>query len=219
MIKVLVLLLTSLLNGDSDALTWNFEQDAPGARPAGFLFEQTGKTPPGQWEVVDDGGARVLAQIDRSRDPARYALAVVDDSKLRDVKVSVRIKIAAGDPEQAGGVAWRFQNAENYLAASLDVASRDLRLYRFVDGNRVQFAVEENLDVAPDRWYTLRVEHCGHKIKVYLDDEALLVERDRHFRRSGKIGLWTKSDAVVYFDDLEASRIVHPPRQPKAGAP
>jgi hypothetical protein len=80
MIKVLVLLLTSLLNGDSDALTWNFEQDAPGAKPAGFLFEQTGKTPPGQWEIVDDGGARVLAQIDRSRDPARYALAVVDDS-------------------------------------------------------------------------------------------------------------------------------------------
>jgi hypothetical protein len=30
----------------------------------------------------------------------------------------------------------------------------------------------------------------------------LFDERDRHFNRAGKIGLWTRADSVVYFDDL-----------------
>jgi hypothetical protein len=48
----------------------------------------------------------------------------------------------------------------------------------------------------------LRVEHKGDTVKVYLDDEVLIVEKDRHFREAGKVGLWTKADAQTYFDDF-----------------
>jgi hypothetical protein len=117
------------------------------------------------------------------------------------------MKAVEGDIDQAGGLVWRYRNSENYLVARLDISERNVRLYRFVRGNRVQFGVEKDLDVRLGQWYTLRIEHRGREIKVYLDDEVLFIERDRHFRRPGKIGLWTKSDSVIYFDDLEAKKL------------
>jgi hypothetical protein len=150
--------------------------------------------------------------LDRSRDRGRYALAVLDDVSLEDLRLSVRIKAVEGRMDQAGGVVWRYRNSENYLVARLDVSERNVRLYRFVRGNRVQFGAQDNLDVELGQWYTLRVEHRGREIKVYLNDEVLFIERDRHFTREGKIGLWTKADSVMHFDDLQATRLGSPNR-------
>ena len=38
--------------------------------------------------------------------------------------------------------------------------------------------------------------HC------WLDDELFLDVNDSTFREAGRVGLWTKADAVTYFDDL-----------------
>jgi hypothetical protein len=205
LLRMALLVAAGLLNGDARERTWSFDMDEPGEKPAGFYFDETEDAKPGHWEVKEDeGGNRVLVQLDRTRDRTRYALAVVEDSSLRDLKVSVRMKAVDGDLDQAGGVMWRYRNSENYLVARLDISERNVRLFRFVDGNRVQFGVKEDLDVENGAWYTLRVEHRGSNVTVYLDDEALFMERDRHFRRSGRIGVWAKSDSVVYFDDLYA---------------
>jgi hypothetical protein len=190
--------------------TWNFDMDEPGKKPEGFYFDETGRAPDGKWRVVEHEGNKVLAQLDENRDRDRYALAVVDDFALEHLRISVRIKAVEGDVDQDGGVMWRYRNSENYLVARLDIREKNVRLYRFVRGNRVQFGVEEGLDVQVGQWYTLRVEHRGRQIKVYLNDEVLFIERDRHFTRPGKVGLWTKSDSVVYFDDLEVKELDDP---------
>jgi hypothetical protein len=152
--------------------------------------------------VVQDGDHRVLAQVDRTGDKHRLALAVVRDCKLKDVKLTVKIKCVAGEQEATGGVVWRYRNSENYLLARVDTMDRRVRLYRVVNGNLATFGREDGLKLEPDTWYTLRVEHQGDRVKVYLDDEVLIVERDRHFRDAGKVGLWTKADAKTYFDDF-----------------
>lgn len=203
MTSVILALILGLSCGQRD-WKWDFDRDAPGEKPRGFYFDETGQAPDGKWRVLEDEGGKVLAQLDESRDGDRYALAVVEDSSIKHVKVSVRIKAVKGDRDQAGGLMWRYRNSENYLVARLDISERNVRLYRFSRGHRVQFGVEENLDVELGKWYTLRVEHKGRKIKVYLDDDVLIVERDRHFTRPGRVGLWTKSDSVIYFDDLHA---------------
>ena len=41
------------------------------------------------------------------------------------------------------------------------------------------------------------------KINCYFNNVLELELTDNTFKNSGKIGLWTKSDAVTYFDDLE----------------
>ena len=186
---------------------WDFDKDDPGDKPKGFYFDETGRAPDGKWRVLEDEGRKVLAQLDESRDRDRYALAVVEDSSIEHIKVSVRLKAVKGERDQAGGVMWRYRNSENYLVARLDISERNIRLYRFVRGHRTQFGVEEDLDVELGKWYTLRVEHEGREIKVYLNDEVVIFARDRHFTRPGRIGLWTKSDSVVYFDDLYAKNL------------
>lgn len=39
-------------------------------------------------------------------------------------------------------------------------------------------------------------------MNIFYDDQQVLNLCDRTFH-AGKIGLWTKSDAVTYFDDLQ----------------
>jgi hypothetical protein len=182
--------------------TWTFDSDARDKAPAGFYFDTTNDRPDGQWRVVQDGDRKVLAQSDKNRDGKRLALAVVRDVAVKDVRLSAKIKVVAGEEDQAGGIVWRYRNSENYLVARIDSREKNVRLYRVVDGNRVRFGGENYRKLAANQWYTLRIEHRGGMIKVYLDDEMLFDERDRHFTRAGKVGLWTKADSVVYFDDL-----------------
>jgi hypothetical protein len=51
------------------------------------------------------------------------------------------------------------------------------------------------------QWHTLRVVSQGCRIRVFYDETAVFDLCDQTFT-SGRIGLWTKSDAVTYFDDL-----------------
>lgn len=200
-----LLLATMASAGPALPATWDFQADTVGEPPQGFYFQVTGnKAPPGKWRVLEDAGGRVLAQLDRTRSDRRSALAVVDNLALKDVRLTSRIKVVVGDEDRAGGVVWRYQDSENHLLARLSVREGNVRLYRVVDGNRVKFGGEDGLKLAPNRWYTLRVEHRGRRIKIYLDDEMLFDEDDRHFTKAGKVGLWTRADSVTYFDDVRA---------------
>jgi hypothetical protein len=201
---MLILSLVAMLNGAGQGWQWDFEKDAIGARPAGFYCRKDGKGPSGKWEVVEDEGNHVLAQLDEHPARRRYALAIVEDVKVEHVDLSVRIKAIKGTEDQSGGVIWRYKNPENYLVARLDVTERNVRLFRFSDGNRVQIGVAGELDLKTEQWYTLRVEHRGGHIKVYLDGNIMFIKHDRHFHHPGRIGLWTKSHSVMYFDDLKA---------------
>lgn len=51
------------------------------------------------------------------------------------------------------------------------------------------------------RWHRLRVVHRGCQIEVLYDDARVFDFCDKTFSH-GMVGLWTKSDAVTYFDDL-----------------
>jgi hypothetical protein len=200
-------LLAALLSGEPQQSKWDFEKDAIGEKPAGFSCGATRKAPPGKWQVVEDEGERVLAQTDQTREKWRYALAVVDDTSLKDVKLSVRVKAIKGDLDQGGGLVWRYRDPENYLVARLDVADRDVRLFRVADGNTTPFGIKQDVDLKPGQWYTLRVDHKGCDIKVYLDEDIMIMKHEKHFERSGKIGLWTKSDSVMHFDDLKVKQL------------
>lgn len=205
--QVFVLLLAGLLNGDARQWKWDFEKDVLGEKPAGFTFDTTRDAPAGKWEIVEDAGKHVLAQLDDRREKWRFALAVVEDTSLRNVKLSVRIKAIKGQLDQGGGLVWRYRDAENYLVARLDVTDGDVRLFRVSDGNTTPFGIKEDVDLKPGQWYTLRVEHQGCEIKVYLDEDIVIMKHEKHFDRPGKIGLWTKADSVMHFDDLKAKQL------------
>jgi hypothetical protein len=58
--------------------------------------------------------------------------------------------------------------------------------------------------VPGNTWNKLGVEIKGHLFTVSLDGRKLFDVEDSTFTEAGKIGLWTKADSVIYFDDLTA---------------
>ncbi|MBZ5566096.1 MAG: hypothetical protein LAP13_27220, partial [Acidobacteriia bacterium] len=52
-------------------------------------------------------------------------------------------------------------------------------------------------------WSTLRVTFSGPLFTVYFNGEKLFDVEDSTFTDPGKVGLWTKADSVIYFDDCD----------------
>jgi len=55
-------------------------------------------------------------------------------------------------------------------------------------------------------WNTLSLTVQGEWFTVFLNGKELFKVQDRTFSNPGKVGLWTKSDAMTYFDDFELKK-------------
>jgi hypothetical protein len=58
--------------------------------------------------------------------------------------------------------------------------------------------------VSSNQWHTLRVVAKGDHIVCYYDGKPLIDAHDKMYA-TGKVGLWTKADSVIEFDDLAVS--------------
>jgi Galactocerebrosidase, C-terminal lectin domain len=183
----------------------DFENDAPGALPAGFRAGLTGKGGPVKWSVVEDAsapaGPKVLAEASGDRTDYRFPIALYESVSARDVDVTVRFKPVSGRVDQAAGVIVRARDDNNYYVARANALENNVRLYRVVRGNRQQFAGVD-IPVASGRWQQLGLRVQGDRFTVSLDGKPVFEASDRTFTEAGAVGLWTKADSVTYFDEL-----------------
>jgi len=47
----------------------------------------------------------------------------------------------------------------------------------------------------------------GNHFEVYHNAKKLYEVEDETFKEAGKVGLWTKADSVIYFDDLQITAL------------
>ncbi len=188
--------------------TWTFQDDKVDAPPAGFSFARTGNGRPGKWVVLVDGSApagdHVLAQIDEDRTDYRFPVAVADEPVLKDLRLEVHCKPVRGKTDQACGLVFRYQDADNYYVARGNALEDNVNLYHVVKGHRRQVKGWHG-KVPGGVWHTLAVEARGDRLKVIWDGKAVVDVSDGTFREAGKVGLWTKADSVTYFDGLTAT--------------
>jgi len=188
----------------------DFESDAIGAAPRAFTPALTGGGGPVIWVIVEDAsapsGAKVLAEqsADRTRD--RFPIAILNDFSARNVEVSARFKPVSGTVDQAAGLMVRVVDGNNYYVARANALEDNVRLYRVVNGRRVQFAGAD-VNVPAGRWQELAVRIEGDRITVSLDGKALFSATDRTFVEAGRIGLWTKADSVTHFDEVKVAAL------------
>jgi len=104
-----------------------------------------------------------------------------------------------GKVGQGGGIVWRYLDANNYYIARMNPLEDNYRFYKVVDGKRTQLATKEGLKVPVGEWHTLEIECVGNKIECELDGRDILEVEDDTFTKAGKVGLWTKADAVTEF--------------------
>ena len=155
----------------------------------------------GRWSVEEvtaaPGGKRLLVQ--RAIKNA-FNVIVAPGGPYTDIDVSVRFRPISGREDASGGIVFRFSEGRYYVVRA-NALENNFRLY-YYDRARHQLASANVKPPTLGQWHTLRVVAVGDQIQAYLNGELLLDHRDSRYR-SGQIGLWTKSDSVTAFDDLE----------------
>ena len=210
---VLLLLSATLAAQSPSRRVIDFESDKVGQAPALFSFGLTGSGRTGVWLVKrDDASAErgnVLAQTDTDRTSYRFPVAVVNDVTTKDVDISVRFRPVSGGVDQAAGLVWRYQDANNYYLVRANALEGNVVLYKVENGKRTDLPVKgsgrtygKKAAVPKNTWSQLGVTVRGALFTVSLTGQGLYEAEDTTFPGVGKVGVWTKADSVTYFDDL-----------------
>ena len=198
------LLLTSLIGIAITALasadTVNFDNLKAGAAPPGWTATQTGSGS-AKWSVEKDDSAPSQPNVLKQSGEATFPVCFKNDTSLKDGFVEVKFKPVAGKEDQAGGVIWRVQDANNYYIARANALEDNVTIYHTINGKRVAFK-SINTKVTSGVWHTLRVEFAGNKFTVTFDGNKVIEATDESFASAGKVGVWTKADSVTLFDNF-----------------
>jgi hypothetical protein len=177
-----------------------------GAAPDGCTAALTGGGGAVKWAAVEGEpeGTRGIAEMSADTTDYRFPLCIVDGpafAQLGNLDIAVRLRPVAGKVDQAGGIAVRVQDAQNYYVVRANALEDNVRLYVVINGDRRQFA-GRNLKVAANQWHTLRLRARGERFTVFFDGAQLFEAADRRITRPGRVALWSKADSVTEFVDL-----------------
>ena len=150
-------------------------------------------------------GTHVLGQLLGKGAEHAYKVVLVQGTTATDLDLRVSFLPISGKADMGGGLIWRAADDRNYYLARANPLEQNIRVYRVVKGVRHML---ENFDQTIDvrQWHTLRVTHQGCRVNIFYDDKQVFYLCDKTFH-AGMIGLWTKSDAVTYFDDLQLQHV------------
>jgi hypothetical protein len=147
------------------------------------------------------------------RGGATFGWAVLRGTSIRDGSVAVRFKPVEGREDRAGGVVWRWQDANNYYVARGNALEDNVVAYKVVGGRRTDLTplgaprgiYGMKVPVAAGTWHTLRVDFSGADFVVTFDGRRLFTVRDETFTTPGAVGVWSKADSVTEFEQLQHS--------------
>lgn len=185
-----------------------FDGFKPGELPPGWTSAVTGKGEP-QWRVEKDGTAPSRPNVLKQSGEAAFPLCIKSEPRVKDGFVEVKFKAMSGREDQAGGVLWRVQDANNYYICRANAEEDNVVLYKVIDGKRKSlpivgreggYGVKQTVESRT--WHTLRVDFAGSRFAVTFNGKQLFEVEDDSIQSAGQIGLWTKADSVTAFDDF-----------------
>lgn len=211
---------------------WNFDTETAGTLPKNFVVGTlVDGRPAGDWQVLDmkkslsllhgldrreqtrirkvletqepPSGPHVFAQLKNRGFEQDYNVVLIEGTTAADFDLSMSFLPIAGKGDMGGGLLWRAQDAQNYYITRANPLEQNIRFYRVVKGVRYKLANFDHI-ISVKTWHTFQVMALGNHFQILFDGQTVLDVRDETFE-SGQIGLWTKADAVTYFDDLQLS--------------
>ena len=193
----------------------SFEDDKLLELPKDWSQYFTGKDGEKQnWQIIDDKENKVLAQLTKENPNYHFNVIVFDKFASKDVELSVKLKGVDGSMDQGGGFVWRFIDENNYYVVRANPLEDNVVLYKVENGKRTDLPVlgkgrTYGVDVEKlgSGWNVLKLNVKDDLFTVYLNDKEIFQVKDQIFTNIGKVGLWTKADAVTYFDDFQIKTI------------
>jgi len=190
----------------------------------------------GNWSIVDDGGKKVLGVdgrswlrgqpagslaekaraiygarneefIDNVKAWAYFPYAVAKDiPDFTDGEISMRFKIVAGQLDQCAGILFNLKSNGDYLTVRFNGMEDNVVLWTFNKGVR-KFVKRgaENVPLARNQWHTLLISVHGTNLQASLNGKHLL-DYTLTAPVSGRVGVWSKTDSVSYFDDYTVTK-------------
>jgi hypothetical protein len=123
----------ALLAAEDKPRSFTFKKGAIGKLPAGWKADHTGKGEGSIWKVVADdtapsGSGCALAQTSAKGAGAYFNLCVIEDTKYRNLAISVAFKAIRGKEDQGGGLVWRYRDHGNYYICRMNPLEDNFRL-------------------------------------------------------------------------------------------
>jgi len=147
-------------------------------------------------------GERYAEFLDNVKAYAYFPFAVFKDLQdFKEGEITVRFKPIAGRIDQAAGIVFNLKLNGDYLILRANALENNLVLFQYVRGKRSSVKWIRNTPTATQSWHDLKLEVAGTSVKGYLDGK-LYLEHALPSAVSGKVGVWSKADSFVYFDDF-----------------
>ena len=148
-------------------------------------------------------GARHEEFIDNVKAFAYFPYAVAQGvDSFQDGEIGMRFKLIDGALDQCAGILFNLKNNGDYLTVRFNAKEDNLVLWTFNQGKR-SFVKKgaEDMPLKMKQWYSMRIVVRGTKLEGYLNGKKLL-DYTLPESVSGKVGFWSKTDSVTYFDDF-----------------
>jgi hypothetical protein len=208
----------------------SFDTETVGAEPKSFTAAV------GNWVIVDNGGNKALSVngsqwargqtsagladkaralygeryaefLDNVQSYAYFPIAVMNEvADFRNGAITLRFKGVAGRIDQAAGILFNVQPNGDYLTLRANPLEDNLVLWQYVKGKRSSVKWVRNTPSPSGQWHELKLTVVGNKVQGWLNG-VLTLSHDLEKPVSGRIGLWSKADSVVYFDDFRVEQI------------
>jgi pyruvate,water dikinase len=132
-----------------------------------------------------------------------FPLAIAKESFAANGRFKVRTQVAAGKIDQVAGLAFAIRDVGNYFVLRINALEDNFALFEYVNGKRfLRAKVQAAINVW--EWYEISVSVQDNLIQGYLDGEPKIEYTSEHLLK-GFTGLWSRADAMSYFEDLVIS--------------
>jgi len=200
-------------------------QEKPGAEPKHFIPVV------GYWTVAADGAKSILAVdgrqwkknepsagladkarliygsrheefIDNVKAWAYYPYAVAQGiDNFSNGEISVRFQMVDGALDRCAGILFNLKPNGDYLAVRYNGTEDNLVLWTFNKGVR-KFVKGAPVDppLQKKEWYTMKIAVHGKALEGSLNGKKWL-DYTLAEPVAGKVGVWSKTDSVSYFDE------------------
>ena len=177
----------------ADGAGWDGRQDPAAVRDAGIAL----------FGVADS------TFIANGVSAAAFPVAV-HASTMAFASGSIRVdfSLIAGASDQFAGVVFGLTPRGEYVAARYNTKDGNLAIWSFANGARQVLAKGDVKKQLPlNTWHTLDVTIRGREVRATLrGDSTMMVSHQLEQAPTGRVGLWTKRDAVTAFRNFTATR-------------
>jgi len=210
--------------GAQQALKLDFSDETVGAEPKSFVPVV------GVWRVESDGNNKVLVVDGRQWKEGQTAAGIADKARalygdryaefldrvqayayfpyavangvtdFRNGEISMRFEGISGRIDQGAGILFNLKTNGDYLTVRANPLENNLVLWKFEKGKRSSVKWVRNTPTPTRQWHDLKVRIAGTKVEGYLNGK-LQLEHVLPEPVSGRVGVWSKADSHMYFDD------------------